>query len=189
MSFFILVGNSVKVSPLAVARFLTNHKFLLTLEYDNMREVLVCLEDLGLARTYQSNLRKLVLESCREDMERVLEEVIECFPLLEALSFNNSDLNLVLLSPVSRLSQLSKLELGNSPSTQLTASFQESVLPILNIIGGQISHISLENFKFFDVTSIGRYCPKLVSLKLSNILSYCRAENQKIRSVSLFIKE
>ena len=182
------MGNSVKVSPLAVARFLTRHKFLLTLEFDNMREVLVCLGDMGLASTYQSNLRKLVLESCREDMERVLEEVIECLPLLEALSFNNSDLNLVLLSPVSRLSHLSKLELGNSPSTQLTASFQESVLPILNIIGGQITHISLENFKFFDVTSIGRYCPKLVSLKLSNILSYCRAENQKIRSVGTSLK-
>ena len=173
---------------------------------------------MGLAGTYQSNLRKMVLESCREDTERLLEEVIDCFPLLEALSFNNSDLNLILLSPVSRpegnilqqlstknayfpfpsvyfhkiftpdsrLCHLSKLELGNSPSTQLTASFQESVLPVLNIIGGQITHVSLENFKFFDVTSIGRYCPKLVSLKLSNILSYCRAENQKIRSVILF---
>ena len=40
---------------------------------------------------------------------------------------------------------------------------------------------SLENFKFFDVTHVGRLCPKLVSLKLSNILSYCRyrAENQQ----------
>ena len=82
---------------------------------------------------------------------------------------------------MSRLSHLTKLELGNSLSTQYTASLVESVLPVLNIIGGQLTHISLENFKFFDVTSIGRYCPKLISLKLSNILSYCRAENQKYR--------
>ena len=119
LSFFILVGNSMKVSPGAVARFLTHHKLLLTLECDNMRavsyhmtlrlkysshwfQVLVCLGAMGLAGTYQSNLRKMVLESCREDTERLLEEVIDCFPLLEALSFNNSDLNLILLSPVSR---------------------------------------------------------------------------------------
>ena len=109
----------MKVSPGAVARFLTHHKLLLTLECDNMRavsyhvtwrlkysshwfQVLVCLGAMGLAGTYQSNLRKMVLESCREDTERLLEEVIDCFPLLEALSFNNSDLNLILLSPVSR---------------------------------------------------------------------------------------
>ena len=56
-------------------------------------------------------------------------------------SFNNSDLNLVMLAAVSRLCHLSKLELGNSPSTQYTASLTESVLPVLNIIGGQLSHL------------------------------------------------
>ena len=100
-------------------------------------------------------------------------------------SFNNCDLDLVMLSPVSLCAHLSKLELGNSVSTQYTVSLVETVLPLLNIIGAQLSHLSLENFKFFDVTTIGRLCPKLVSLKLSNILSYCRAENQKFRLVSL----
>jgi len=55
----------------------------------------------------------------------------------------------------------------------------ESVVPVLEIIGTQLTHLSLQNFKFFDVTSVGKLCPKLVNLKLSNILSYCRAENQR----------
>ena len=182
LTFFILLGNSHRCGADAVVRFLSSHTDLLTLEYDNMRDVLHSLVSSGVATSLNSNLRKLLLENCREDMERVLEDCIQCFPLLEALSFNNSDLNLVLLSPVSRLCHLTKLELGNSVTTQYTASLIESVLPILNIIGGQLTHISLENFKFFDVTSIGRLCPKLVCLKLSNILSYCRAENQKFKA-------
>ena len=101
--------------------------------------------------------------------------------ILPVFSFNNCDLDLVMLSPVTQSPHLSKLELGNSVTTQYTVSLLETVLPVLNIIGAQLSHLSLENFKFFDVTTIGRLCPKLVSLKLSNILSYCRAENQKIR--------
>jgi len=83
------------------------------------------------------------------------------------------------MSSLSRFHHLEKLELGNSPSTQYTASLVESVVPILEIIGTQLTHLSLENFKFFDVTNVGRLCPKLINLKLSNILSYCRAENQK----------
>ena len=183
LSFFILLGNTHKITPVAVARFLTSHRDLLTLEYENMRDVLQFLVKNNSCSSLQSNLRKIILDNCREDMEKVLEECVDCFPLLEALSFNNSDLNLLLLSPVSKLCQLTKLELGNSSSTQYTASLVESVLPLLNIIGGQLTHISLENFKFFDVTSIGRFCPKLICLKLSNILSYCRAENQRIRYI------
>ena len=58
-------------------------------------------------------------------------------------SFNNSDLNLVMLAPVSRLCHLSKLELGNSPSTQYTASLTESVLPVLNIIVNETLFVAL----------------------------------------------
>jgi len=179
LSFFILLGN--RVNPPCVARFLMSHKCILTLEYESMRDVLTFIVQNQLTN-FQTNLRKVILDNCRGDMEKVLEDCIECFPLLEAMSFNNSELSLMMLSPVARLSHLTKLELGNSPSTQLTASLVESVIPILNIIGGQLTHISLENFQFFDVTTIGRYCPKLTSIKLSNILSYCRAENQKLRA-------
>ena len=68
-----------------MARFLKNHQYLLTLEYDNMRDVLTYLVDHHHCPTWQSNLRKMVLENCREDMEKVLEDCIESFPLLEAL--------------------------------------------------------------------------------------------------------
>merc|ERR1719221_685103 len=157
-----------------------SHSALLTLEYENMREVLYILSQQEKCPNITSSLRKIVLENCRADFDTVLEKCINAFPLLEALSFNNCDLDLVMLSPVTQSAHLSKLELGNSVTTQYTVSLVETVLPVLNIIGAQLSHLSLENFKFFDVTTIGRLCPKLVSLKLSNILSYCRAENQKI---------
>ena len=86
---------------------------------------------------------------------------------------------MTLLNNLSHFKHLQKLELGNSMSTQYTASLVESVVPVLEIIGTQLTHLSLENFKFFDVTNVGKLCPKLVSLKLSNILSYCRAEHQE----------
>merc|ERR1719228_2817530 len=125
------------------------------------------------------NLRKIVLENCRNEMDLILKRCAPYFHLLEAISLNNSDLDVSLLSNLCHFQHLEKLELGNSLSTQYTASLVESVLPVLEIIGTQLTHISLENFKFFDVTTVGKLCPKLVSLKLSNILSYCRAENQR----------
>ena len=179
LTFCIILGNTQLVSPPAALAFLKSHPALLTLECEQMREILCLLsqeENSG-----QFSLRKIVLENCRADFDKVLEKCINCFPLLEALSFNNCDLDLVMLSPICYSAHLSKLELGNSFSTQYTVSLVETVLPLLNMIGAQLSHLSLENFKFFDVTTIGRLCPKLVSLKLSNILSYCRAENQKFR--------
>ena len=39
----------------------------------------------GHAAGYQSNLRKMVLEQCRHDTDRILEDAVHCFPLLEAL--------------------------------------------------------------------------------------------------------
>lgn len=82
------LGNTRTVSPGCVARFLRSHQYLLTLEYDNMRDVLVYLVDQQLCPKFQSNLRKMVLENCREDMEKVLEDSIESFPLLEALRYD-----------------------------------------------------------------------------------------------------
>ena len=64
-------------------RFLMSHSALLTLEYDNMREVLCLLaED---SEEHSMSLRKVILENCRADFDRVLEKCINCFPLLEAL--------------------------------------------------------------------------------------------------------
>merc|ERR1719427_1345527 len=116
----------------------------------------------------QMNLRKIVLENCRSDMAQVLRRCAPCLPAMEAVSLNNSDLDVSLLNNLSHFQHLEKLELGNSMSTQYTASLVESVVPVLEIIGTQLTHLSLQNFKFFDVTTVGKLCPKLVSLKLSN---------------------
>jgi len=177
LAFCILLSN--RVSPGEVTRFLMNHSSLLTLEYENMREVVRILSDQDTRQLERMNLRKIVVESCREDMDHIFRKCLPCLPLLEAVSFNNSELSLSLLNNLSHLQHLQKLELGNSVSTQYTASLVETVVPVLEIIGTQLTHLSLENFKFFDVTHVGQLCPKLVCLKLSNILSYCRAENQR----------
>merc|ERR1712106_78408 len=177
LAFCILLSN--RVSPGEVVRFLINHSYLLTLEYENMREVLRILSDHEKNSLERMNLRKIVLENCRGDMDQVFRKCVSSLPLLEAVSLNNSDLDVALLNNLSHLQHLQKLELGNSLSTQYTASLVESVVPVLEIIGTQLTHLSLENFKFFDVTNVGQLCPKLINLKLSNILSYCRAENQR----------
>eukprot|EP00092_Neocalanus_flemingeri_P021883 GFUD01023738.1.p1 GENE.GFUD01023738.1~~GFUD01023738.1.p1 ORF type:complete len:527 (-),score=144.44 GFUD01023738.1:21-1601(-) len=177
LAFCILLSN--RINPREVVRFMVNHSFLLTLEYENMREVLSMLAHDETRQMGQMNLRKIVLENCREDMDQVFRRCISFLPLLEAVSLNNSDLSVSLLNNLSHFQHLEKLELGNSMSTQYTASFMESVVPVLEIIGTQLTHLSLENFKFFDVTNVGKLCPKLVNLKLSNILSYCRTENQR----------
>ena len=83
LTFCIVLGNTRTVSPPAALSFLKSHPDLLTLEYDNMREVLCLLaED---SEEHSMSLRKIILENCRADFDRVLEKCINCFPLLEAL--------------------------------------------------------------------------------------------------------
>ena len=83
LTFCIVLGNTRTVSPPAALSFLKSHPDLLTLEYDNMREVLCLLaED---SEEHSMSLRKIILENCRADFDRVLEKCIHCFPLLEAL--------------------------------------------------------------------------------------------------------
>ena len=65
-------------------RFLMSHSALLTLEYENMREVLFILSQQE-AGHHISSLRKIILENCRADFDTVLEKCINYFPLLEAL--------------------------------------------------------------------------------------------------------
>jgi len=199
LTFCILLSN--RVSQEGVVTLLVEHPGLVTLEYERMREVLALLASLpylkearlaslsDLKETVlsslqdlketQLHLRKVVLETCREEAGPHLQNCQTILPLLEAVSLNNSDLTPSLTLSLSKYRHLEKLELGNSLFTQYTASFLESVVPLLEVVGGQLTHLSLENFKFFDVTHVGRLCPKLLSLKLSNILSYCRAENQR----------
>ena len=86
LSFCIILGNIRSVSPPAVLSFLRSHRNLLTLEYEQMRDVLWLLsEDEEDSDQLNCSLRKIILENCREDFERVLEKCIHCFPLLEAL--------------------------------------------------------------------------------------------------------
>ena len=82
LTFCILLGN--KISPAVVATFLANHPGLYTLEYDNMREVLRILVDDHETNNEKINLRKIVLENCRDDMEHILTKSSNTFPLLEA---------------------------------------------------------------------------------------------------------
>ena len=48
-------------------------------------------------------------------------------------------------------------------------------MPVLDHLT-KLTHLSLERFKFVDVEAIGESCPKLQSLKLSKILSFCNTK-------------
>merc|ERR1712080_2885 len=65
--------------------------------------------------------------------------------------------------------------MGNSSFTQYTVYFHEHVVPVLEHLGNKLYHLSLEKFKFVDVEAIGESCPKLQTLRLSKILSFCNA--------------
>jgi len=177
LTFCILLSN--RVSTEGVVSLLVDHPSLITLEYERMKEGLVLMASTPDLAKRGFQLRKVVLEGCREEDVAALEASKDILPMLEAISLNNSSLTPRLAVSLGQFAHLEKLELGNSMFTQYTASFIESVLPLLKMVGSQLTHLSLENLKFFDVTHVGRLCPKLISLKLSNILSYCRAENQR----------
>jgi len=179
LTFCILLSNRVSIE--AVITLLVEHPCLMTLEYEKMREGLELLSKRPELADRGLQLRKVILENCRQEAVHSIEVCHSILPCLEAISLNNSDLTPDLSRSLGQFRNLEKLELGNSLFTQYTASFLESVVPLLDVVGSQLTHLSLENFKFFDVAHVGRMCPKLVSLKLSNILSYCRAENQRMK--------
>ena len=83
LAFCILLSN--RVSPGEVVKFLMNHSYLLTLEYENMREVLRILSDHEKDSLERMNLRKIVLENCRGDMDQVFRKCVSSLPLLEAV--------------------------------------------------------------------------------------------------------
>lgn len=177
LTFCILLSN--RVCTEAVVALLVEHPCLMTLEYERMREGLELLSTQPELEGRGLQLRKVLLENCRQEAVNSIQACHSILPMLEAVSLSNSDLTPSLAKSLAHFRHLEKLELGNSLFTQYTASFLESVVPLLELVGNQLTHLSLENFKFFDVAHVGRLCPKLVSLKLSNILSYCRVENQK----------
>ena len=81
--------GGVEVEMMLCFRFLLSHTALLTLEYENMREVLYILSEQDNCNSISSSLRKIILENCRGDFDTVLEKCINSFPLLEALRYRN----------------------------------------------------------------------------------------------------
>ena len=119
LTFCILLSN--RVSTEGVISLLVDHPNLITLEYERMKEGLALLAlspDLA-KRGFQ--LRKVVLESCREEDVEALENCKNILPLLEAISLNNSSLTPRLAISLGQFAHLEKLELGNSMFTQYTA--------------------------------------------------------------------
>lgn len=57
---------------------------------------------------------------------------------------------------------LQRLELHNSPTMPI--NFLEHVVPVLESIGHQLEHLSLEYFEHIDLIAIARLCPRLQTL-------------------------
>jgi len=61
------------------------------------------------------------------------------------------------------LRQLRKLELGWPSLTDAS----DLLLPLLQTLGGRLTHLCLENLASCDILALGRLCPNLHHLKLS----------------------
>jgi len=125
----------------------------------------------------QSNLRRLNFVNCHAELLSTLQHCPEIFSCLESVSILQSDLTKLCLDSMKSLGNLSSLELGNSRFTQYTVYFHEHVVPVLDHLGNKLTQLSLEKFKFVDVEAIGESCPKLQSLRLSKILSFCNTSH------------
>ena len=119
LTFCILLSN--RVSTEGVISLLVDHPNLITLEYERMKEGLALLASNPDLAKRGLQLRKVVLESCREEDVEALEAAKNILPLLEAISLNNSSLTPRLAISLGQFSHLEKLELGNSMFTQYTA--------------------------------------------------------------------
>ena len=100
---------------------LVDHPSLITLEYERMKECLVLMASTPDLAKRGFQLRKVVLEGCREEDVVALEASKDILPMLEAISLNNSSLTPRLAVSLGQFAHLEKLELGNSMFTQYTA--------------------------------------------------------------------
>ena len=119
LTFCILLSN--RVSTEGVVSLLVDHPSLITLEYERMKEGLVLLASSPDLAKRNFQLRKVVLEGCREEDVVSLEASKDILPMLEAISLNNSSLTPRLAVSLGQFAHLEKLELGNSMFTQYTA--------------------------------------------------------------------
>ena len=88
LTFCILLSNRVSIE--GVVSLLVDHPNLITLEYERMKEGLALLASSPDLAKRGFQLRKVVLESCREEDVEALEASKNILPLLEAISLNNS---------------------------------------------------------------------------------------------------
>ena len=119
LTFCILLSN--RVSTEGVVSLLVDHPSLITLEYERMKECLVLMASSPDLAKRGFQLRKIVLEGCREGDVAALEASKDILPMLEAISLNNSSLTPRLAVSLGQFAHLEKLELGNSMFTQYTA--------------------------------------------------------------------
>ena len=119
LTFCILLSN--RVSTEGVVSLLVDHPSLITLEYERMKECLVLMASSPDLAKRNFQLRKVLLEGCREEDVAALEASKDTLPMLEAISLNNSSLTPRLAVSLGQFAHLEKLELGNSMFTQYTA--------------------------------------------------------------------
>merc|ERR1719481_2192092 len=172
------------------------HPALHTVNYESMAEVMRCCYLMDAARATSAvlcDLLSLDLYNCPSSFHPCLSHATTSLPQLASLSLLQTDLTKQILDCVLQFSHLKKLELGNSSFTQYTVYFHEQIVPVLEHLGARLVSLTLEKFKFIDVDAIGEYCPKLHTLRLSQVLSFCNIESSgskfpllNLRRLSIF---
>ncbi|XP_046442838.1 uncharacterized protein LOC124193184 [Daphnia pulex] len=96
---------------------------------------------------------------------------LQAIALTSGASFQESS-----LWNLTRLNQLCDLSLTNGPSAY-PLDFYNSVVPVLEAIGHQLNNLILNRFAIVDVHVVGKCCPRLKNLALSEIRHFAPVDS------------
>ncbi|XP_046984838.1 EIN3-binding F-box protein 1-like isoform X1 [Schistocerca americana] len=181
-----VADTSVTVCGAAVA--LQSLPCLSEFDFDNIFEALELLETwdhelehrllsgLGIRLSEEGSPRperlrlSTLLSATERAQEHQLDSATRLCPDTKTVALSNAWLPSEALYKFMLFENLCALSLTNCDG--LTLDFEAGVLPLLCVIGGNLQNLILSNFTFIDILAIGRACPQLLNLALSNVAEY-----------------
>nr|CAD7410430.1 unnamed protein product [Timema cristinae] len=131
-----------------------------------------------------SSLQLTTLISSSENVQSEgLEAAVRLCPDAQSIILSNSWLPNEALYKLMAMENLTSISITNSEG--LTIDFYDGILPLLCACGHHLQNLILANFTAVDITGLGKACPELKNLALSNVAQY---ESVSHPSPELFTK-
>nr|CAD7257529.1 unnamed protein product [Timema shepardi] len=131
-----------------------------------------------------SSLQLTTLISSSENVQpEGLEAAVRLCPDAQSIILSNSWLPNEALYKLMAMENLTSISITNSEG--LTIDFYDGILPLLCACGHHLQNLILANFTAVDITGLGKACPELKNLALSNVAQY---ESVSHPSPELFTK-